>query len=124
MSDRYEDASGTEIKIGTRVSADSNLPGGTVVRLDEMDGDYDDDLQRAVQYGPYVHVEWDDFPGDPERFSGYLVNVGYPGYEDEPFVFMFDDIEVVADNWEPDDEIVESDDDTIEEGFSYGEDLV
>jgi hypothetical protein len=122
----YYDFENNEIKVGSRVVSDPTQNAGTVTSIDDPDCDYDDELQRAVQYGPYVHVLWDADAETPEeelteRFSGYNVNISY--YEEEKFVF--DDIEVVDADWQPiDPEYHDSlEDDTIEEGFMYGEDL-
>lgn len=118
----YFDNDDNEIKVGSRVKSSNELPGGTVTRIEDLDCDYDDELQRPVVYGPYVFVRWDDLDWDEERFSGYSVN-GYSPYQEERYVF--DDFDVVEADWEPNDEAFSEalDDDTIEEGFSYGEDL-
>jgi len=118
----YFDSDNNEVKVGSRVKSSNDLPGGTVVEIQEIDCDYDDNLGRPVAYGPYVFVKWDDHD-EPERFSGYAVN-GYSPYQDEEY--LFEDFDVVEADWEPDDEADWYDDDpddAIEEGFMYGEDL-
>lgn len=116
----YRDANQQEIKVGSRVASDMTQPAGVVTSVEAIDCDYDDNLECAVTYGPYVYVQWPEAEG-LDRMSGY--NTSHSYYEAEEFVF--DDIEIVADDWEPDDEIILIlDDDTIEEGFEYGEDLL
>lgn len=91
------------LKVGDRVNVweDVNpdakgLPPGTIVRIDDPDGDYDDELERPVMYGPYVWVQWDDAkPDDPEKFSGMPkqpLSYYYPDGVDE---FTFDDLILV-----------------------------
>jgi hypothetical protein len=60
---------------------------GVITGIDEVDCDYDDNLQRAVQYGPYVCVKWPD--KSAENFKG--VSVELRG-QDDWTTYHFDDI--------------------------------
>ena len=104
--DKYVDGSKTpqELSVGDKVvtwekpdhpawpiEASAVVP-GVIVEIREVDCDYDDALERPVQYGPYIMVQWPEAPpNDPERFSGNLVYLrsGYPEDED---TYHFDDI--------------------------------
>ena len=94
--DKYVDWKGTPIVVGSVVIVDiegtSGTAPGKVVRIDYPDYDYDDYLERAVQYGPYVWVQWPEFEeGDTEKFTGFTIS----RYED-PNLHQFDDLTVVV----------------------------
>lgn len=95
MSERILDCKGTPLAVGQRVIEDGEEV-GTIIELTESDADYDDNLGRAVQYGPYVHVRFDpcdDYPdGVDDRFL--CSYEGDPYYTDPSF--RCDDVEVVA----------------------------
>ncbi len=95
MSDyTYFDFDGHEIRVGTKVICmDATV--GTVMSIDELDCDYDDELGCAVGYGPYVYVQWAEAEG-LDKFSGYPKNNGWNDYPDGPSAFIFEDLEVVA----------------------------
>lgn len=87
------------LAIGDRVIINSvaTAPPGFIVSFTEVDCDYDDFLERAVQYGPYCDVQWDeDDEGDLDRFTGYS-RVTWADYPDGPDTFYFDDLIRVAD---------------------------
>lgn len=60
------DAEGTTIVVGQIVVDRAGQEIGKVTQLTEPDADYDDELQRAVQYGPYVYVSYYD--GTDDRY--------------------------------------------------------
>ena len=57
------DSKGTELKVGMRVITYPIPPlttyYGTITEITDIDGDYDDELGRAVLIPPYVTVKWD-----------------------------------------------------------------
>lgn len=71
MSERIFDCKGTLLAVGQRV-IENGEEVGTIIELTESDGDWNDELGRAEQYGPYVHVRFDpcdDYPvGVEDRF--------------------------------------------------------
>jgi hypothetical protein len=90
----YQDYDGRQIVLGTKVVCmDATV--GTVMQIDEIDCDYDDELGRAVGYGPYVYVQWPDSPG-LNQFRGYPQSNGWADYPDGPSTYIFEDLEVVA----------------------------
>ena len=96
--DKYVDWKGTPIVVGSVVIVDtapedaSGTAPGRVVRIDYPDYDYSDELERAVQFGPYIWVQWPEFEeGDTERFTGFTPN----SWED-PNLHQFDDLTVVV----------------------------
>lgn len=79
-----------KLRIGDRVHLYGEEFLGTVVRFDELDADYNDELQRAESYGPYCYVKWDDEEG-LDQFTGYYT-MSWAMYPDGPDKFFFDDI--------------------------------
>lgn len=93
MEEFYEDGVGNEIAVGVKVKLDDEGSTGTVKRIDEIDVDYDDNLQQAVGYGPYVWVQWPELEdGDLERFGGYRTSSLF----EDNMTFSFEDLEVVV----------------------------
>jgi hypothetical protein len=91
------DGDGNPLHVGTRVVPwDAKGVGviGTVTDLGEWDGDYSDEMERAVAIPPRITVEWDDGRRDsfessewewPTRFHDYTGGTG-----------VVDDVTVVA----------------------------
>ena len=69
------------------VILDSN---GTALRVGMRVLDYDDNLGRAVAYGPYVHVRYDD--GQTDRFTATWNATG--PWDDDRDDFTCDDVTV------------------------------
>ena len=103
MSDwKYFDGSDPPLPlaIGDKVTADpddTTLPPGLIVKFDEPDCDYNDELGRAEMYGPYCLIQWPEAPPDSlDRFSGYC-RITWADYPDGPDTFYFDDLVRIAD---------------------------
>ena len=84
------DRNGRRVRVGDRVT-----DGGTVVEVTEPDADYDDNLGRAVQYGPCVVVRFDPFGEYPDGVDDrFLASYVYQGdWCDRPS-YVCDDVEV------------------------------
>ncbi len=84
------DSNGTTLKVGMRVLDEHGDEDGTITELTDPDGDYDDNLGRAVAYGPYVHVKYDD--GETDRFTATWNATG--PWDDDRDDFTCDDVTV------------------------------
>ena len=84
----WQDFNGRRIAVGSNVTSADPSVQGVVSRIEEADFDYDDELERGVQYGPYVWVEWPNAEMD-ERFTGTALD------RQDPLLFTFDDLDVI-----------------------------
>lgn len=90
------DCKGHPVKVGARVLGEDGLENGTVIEVTESDADYDDNVGRAVQYGPFVHVRFDPCEEHPAGVEDRFLceYAGDPGFYDP--LFRCDDVEVAA----------------------------
>ncbi len=100
---RVIDHKGDEIVVGSRVMFGDPAEGeqdsytGIVTDITEPDADYDDELQRGVQYPPKVTLRYGD--GDEEVVTSYdVTRITWGDYPDGPIMqtFQADDLEVVT----------------------------
>ena len=69
-----------------------SLPPGLIVKFDEPDCDYNDELGRAEMYGPYCYVKWPEITTDfPDKLTGQC-RITWADYPDGPDTFYFDDL--------------------------------
>ena len=66
------------------------IPPGLIVKFDEPDCDYNDELGRPEMYGPYCVVQWPD-TNELDRFTGQP-RITWNDYPDGPDTFYFDDL--------------------------------
>jgi hypothetical protein len=98
MSDwKYFDGSDPPrpLTIGDKVNVWENpdavgLEPGLIVKFDEPDCDYNDELGRPEMYGPYCVVQWPD-TNELDRFTGQP-RITWNDYPDGPDTFYFDDL--------------------------------
>jgi len=91
------------LTIGDKVNVWENpdavgLAPGLIVKFDEPDCDYNDELGRAEMYGPYCYVKWPEAKSDDDldRLTGQ-VRMTWADYPDGPDTFYFDDLIRVSD---------------------------
>lgn len=85
---KVTDWNGVEIKVGTHVRfGDNHL--GKVTKITDADADYDDELERAVEYPPRITVQFDDGEGDE------IVTTYRDHWTDRWLTFQTDDLTVV-----------------------------
>jgi hypothetical protein len=100
MSDwKYFDGSNPPrpLTVGDKVNVWDNpdavaLAPGLIVKFEEPDCDYNDELGRAEMYGPYCFVQWPEaLSGDVDKLTGQC-RMTWANYPDGPDTFYFDDL--------------------------------
>jgi len=107
MSDMYKYFDGDDrpqlLSVGDRVNVWSDVNPdavgqsyGVIVKFEEPDCDYNDELGRAEMYGPYCYVQWPECAdGDLDKLTGQP-RITWADYPDGPDTFYFDDLVRIA----------------------------
>src|SRR5262245_30812948 len=103
MSFEVQDCNGSKLKVGDKVlygdpyPEDRDNQTGKIIEITDPDGDYDDELERAVEIRPYVIVEF----GNLDREKCHTYNdtpVGWNDYPDGPshYIYQAEDLELIV----------------------------
>jgi hypothetical protein len=107
MSFEVQDCNGRKLKVGDKVLYGDPNPNdvlshtATITKITEPDGDYDDNLERAVEICPYVHIIFDaDTYEAADKEICYTYNntpVSWNDYPDGPshYIYEAEDLEWV-----------------------------
>lgn len=97
MSDwEVRDCAGTIVNVGDKVLYDENDRAAVVTAISEPDGDYDDELQRGVEYPPRVTVRFADDGSTWDVRSYNDTPITWADYPDGPMLstYQVDDLKV------------------------------
>jgi hypothetical protein len=89
-----------EIKVGTKVEYGVDVDNiATVIEITDPDGDYSDELQRAVEIPPHITIKFDDDGVEEVISTTNITRITWADYPDGPELLIYeadDDIEVIT----------------------------